>query len=68
MSEQELVEREVLAELEAGNWPACEMCHRIDQVGYLGVLAGSPTFMCARCSFAFAVHLVELVSEESDDA
>jgi hypothetical protein len=52
VSDQELlVEREVLAELKAGNWPVCEMCHRVDQVGYMGMVAGSPTFACARCSF-----------------
>ena len=58
MTEQELVEREVLAELEAGNWPLCDMCHRVDQVGYVGMCIGIPTFMCARCSFVFALELV----------
>jgi hypothetical protein len=59
-TEQELLEREVLAELEAGNWPLCDMCHRVDQVGYVGMIAGSPTFTCARCCFFFAMHLGNL--------
>lgn len=58
MSQQEL-EREVLAELEAGNWPLCHVCLRTDRIDYLGILTGSPTFMCTRCSMVFAMDLTD---------
>jgi len=58
VTEQELVEREVLAELDAGNWPTCDMCHRVDQVNYIGICAGTPSFVCLGCSFVFAMQLV----------
>jgi len=58
-TEQELVEREVLAELEAGNWPICEMCYRVDSIQYVGVVEGCPSFACMRCSFVFSADLSE---------
>jgi hypothetical protein len=65
MTEQEFVEREVLAELAQGNFPVCEMCHRVDQVNYMGLCAGVPSFVCLRCSFVFAMDLTD--AEGGDD-
>lgn len=62
VTEQELVEREVLAELEAGNWPVCEMCHRIH---YVGMVNSIPSFVCMRCRTFFGLDLVD--AEGGDD-
>lgn len=56
---EKFLDEEVRAEISRGNVPPCFTCRRTDQVGYMGIVTGSPTFTCARCSAVYAMDLTE---------
>lgn len=59
MRQDERLDREAREQFEAGNWPPCPMCSNQVNIGYMGVLAHTTTFICGKCKCIFAMNLAD---------